>query len=61
VRELAATIVLFALIFAFIGHFGILAIGIASVIESGVQGALFLPILIKRYRMMPPTPVADEI
>jgi O-antigen/teichoic acid export membrane protein len=55
VRELLATAVLFALIFVLIGRFGILAIGIASIIESGLQGVLFLPILIKRYRMMPPT------
>jgi Na+-driven multidrug efflux pump len=61
VRELVATIVLFVLIFVFIGHFGILAIGIASVIESGVQGVLFLPILIRRYRMMPPTLAASDL
>ena len=56
IRELVATVVLFVLIFALIGHFGILAIGIASIIESGLQGILFLPILIRRYRMMPPSP-----
>jgi O-antigen/teichoic acid export membrane protein len=61
VRELVATIVLFVLIFVFIGHFGIVAIGIASVIESGVQGVLFLPILIRRYRMMPPTLAASDL
>jgi O-antigen/teichoic acid export membrane protein len=61
VREVVATMVLFGLIFVFIGHFGILAIGIASAIESGVQGALFLPILIKRYRMMPPTLAPSDI
>ena len=57
IRELVATLVLFVLIFVLIGHFGILAIGIASIIESGLQGILFLPILIRRYRMMPPSPL----
>jgi O-antigen/teichoic acid export membrane protein len=61
VRELVATIVFFVLIFALIGHFGIVAIGIASIIESGVQGILFLPILIRRYRMMPPTLAASDL
>jgi O-antigen/teichoic acid export membrane protein len=61
VREVVATMVLFGLIFVFIGHFGILAIGIASAIESGVQGVLFLPILIKRYRMMPPSVAASDL
>jgi O-antigen/teichoic acid export membrane protein len=58
VRELASTVILLVLIFALIPHFGILAIGIASIIQSGVQGLFFLPILIRRYRMMPPVPSA---
>ena len=53
VRELVSTAVYFILIFTLIGHFGILAIGIASLVSSGLQGIFFLPILIRRYRMTP--------
>lgn len=49
-RQVVSAVVFFSILFTLIGHFGILAIGIASLIESGVQGIFFLPILIKRYR-----------
>jgi hypothetical protein len=42
--------VYFSLIFVLIGHFGILAIGISALITSCVQGALFLPLMIRRYQ-----------
>ena len=51
IRELASAVVYFTVLFIFIGHFGILAIGIASVTSSGLQGLFFLPISIRRYRM----------
>jgi O-antigen/teichoic acid export membrane protein len=50
-RELVSAIIFFSVLFAFIGHFGILAIGIASLVSSGLQGIFFLPISIRRYRM----------
>jgi O-antigen/teichoic acid export membrane protein len=51
IRELVSAIIFFSVLFAFIGHFGILAIGIASLASSGLQGIFFLPISIRRYRM----------
>jgi O-antigen/teichoic acid export membrane protein len=53
VRDLISAGVYFALIFIFIGHFGILAVGIASIIMTGLQGVFFLPLLIKRFRKIP--------
>jgi O-antigen/teichoic acid export membrane protein len=49
-RELVGSAVYFAILLVLIGHFGILSIGIAAVATSGLQGVLFLPISIKRYR-----------
>jgi hypothetical protein len=49
--------VYFILIFVFIGHFGILSIDIASVIGSALQGVLFLPLLVKRYKRI----AADDV
>jgi hypothetical protein len=51
IRELVSAGVYFSVLFIFIGHFGIFAIGIASVTSSGLQGLFFLPISIRRYRM----------
>lgn len=45
-----STAIYFAVLLIFIGHFGILAIGIASLTSSGLQGLFFTPISIKRYR-----------
>lgn len=56
IRECVSAVFFFSLIFLLIGHFGILAVGIASLITSGIQGVLFLPILIRRYRRA----VSDE-
>jgi O-antigen/teichoic acid export membrane protein len=50
IRQVASALIFFGVMLALIGHFGILAIGIASLVESGVQGVFFLPILIRRYR-----------
>jgi O-antigen/teichoic acid export membrane protein len=51
VREIVSAAIFFAVLFALLGHFGILAIGISSLVESGVLGFFFLPILIRRYRL----------
>jgi O-antigen/teichoic acid export membrane protein len=47
---LVSTAIYFAVQLAFIGHFGILSVGIASLVSSGLEGAFFLPISIRRYR-----------
>jgi O-antigen/teichoic acid export membrane protein len=49
-RGLFSVIIYFVVLFAFIGHYGILAIGIASLVSSGIQGTFFLPVAIVRYR-----------
>jgi O-antigen/teichoic acid export membrane protein len=50
-RDLISAVIYFGTVFLLIGHFGILSIGIASLISSGLQGFFFLPIAIRRYRM----------
>jgi O-antigen/teichoic acid export membrane protein len=50
-RELVSLVIFLGVTIALIGHFGILAIGIASLVSSGLQGIFFLPISIKRYRL----------
>ncbi len=50
VRELITGAVYFGTLLALIGHFGILAVGIASLVASGLQAIFFLPLLILRYR-----------
>jgi O-antigen/teichoic acid export membrane protein len=49
-RELVSAAVYFAILLSLIGRFGILSIGIAAVVTSGLQGILFLPVSIRRYR-----------
>jgi O-antigen/teichoic acid export membrane protein len=49
-RQAIAAIIYFSVMIACIGHFGILAVGIASLVSSGIQGIFFLPISIRRYR-----------
>ncbi|MGB9111345.1 MAG: hypothetical protein WCF24_01305 [Acidimicrobiales bacterium] len=51
-RELASAAIYFGVLFAFIGHIGILAVGFAALIATAVQGILFLPVSIRRYRMI---------
>jgi O-antigen/teichoic acid export membrane protein len=50
IRESVSAIVYFGLIFIFIGHFGIVAVGLAALISSVLEGLLFLPILVGSYR-----------
>ena len=49
-RGLVSVVIYFVILFVFIGHYGILAIGIASLVSSGLQGIFFLPVAIVRYR-----------
>lgn len=48
VRQLIITLVYFALVLTLIGHFGLIAVGIASLITSGLQGVIFFPVLLRR-------------
>jgi O-antigen/teichoic acid export membrane protein len=50
-RELMSSVIFFVVLFTLIGHFGIVAIGIATLVSSGVLGVLLLPVSIRRYRM----------
>ena len=50
IRQLVSAIIYFVVLLLLIGHFGILATGIASLVSSGLQGLFFLPISIRRYR-----------
>jgi len=58
-RELASVAIFFTVLLVLIGRYGINAIGIASLVSSGIQGIFFLPSSIKRYRLTsnsePPT------
>jgi O-antigen/teichoic acid export membrane protein len=67
VRQLLSMIVFFSVLFATIGHVGILSVGIASLASAGAQGIFFLPITIRRYHRtadvdpgtpLPPVPPA---
>jgi hypothetical protein len=49
-RQLIIMLAYFAIVLALIGHFGLLSVGIASLVTSGIQGVLFLPVLIRRIR-----------
>ncbi|MHB1208791.1 MAG: hypothetical protein ACYC1I_03685 [Acidimicrobiales bacterium] len=48
IRQLIIMLVYFALVLTLIGHFALLAVGIASLITSGIQGLIFLPVLFRR-------------
>ena len=50
-RELLSTVAYLSVLITVIGHFGILAVGIAALVCSALQGIFFLPILIRRYRL----------
>jgi len=49
--KMVSSAIFFAVLFIFIGHFGILSIGIASLVSSGLQGIFLLPMSIRGYRM----------
>lgn len=49
VRNIVTSVIYLAVIYALIGHFGINAIGIATLVYSGMTLVVFLPISIRRY------------
>ena len=50
-RDLVSVLIYFAVILPLMGRFGINAIGIGTLVSSGVLAIFFLPITIRRYRM----------
>jgi len=50
-RDVLSVAVFFGILFSLISDHGILAIGIASLFTSALQGIFFLPISIRRYRL----------
>jgi O-antigen/teichoic acid export membrane protein len=52
VRELLATTLYFVLVLTLIGHLGIVALGIATLVNASLQGLLFLPALVTRLRAL---------
>jgi len=50
IRNFVDVVIFFGVMFALIGRYGILAIGIGFLVSSALQGIFFLPISIKRYR-----------
>jgi O-antigen/teichoic acid export membrane protein len=50
-RDVISVAVFFAVLFSLISQHGILAIGVASLVTSALQGIFFLPIAIRRYRL----------
>jgi O-antigen/teichoic acid export membrane protein len=48
-RSIATGVVYLGVVYALIGHFGIDAIGIAGLVNSGITVVVFLPISIRRY------------
>ena len=52
-RSLGVMIVDFTLIFMLIGHQGILSIGTASLVSSGLQALVFVPLSVRRFRRAP--------
>ena len=53
IRELISSAIYFTVLLALIGHLGIEAAGVASLVSTGLQGIFFLPISIRRYRAIP--------
>lgn len=50
-RDCASAAIYFAVVLVLIGRFGINAIGIASLVSSGVLAIVFIPITVRRYRL----------
>jgi O-antigen/teichoic acid export membrane protein len=51
IRNFVDVVIFFGVMFALIGRYGILSIGIGFLVSSAIQGIFFLPISIKRYRL----------
>jgi len=60
VREVISAVIYFSVLLLLIGHIGILAIGVASLVASGLQGIFFLPVSVSRYRGTAPGRRASE-
>ena len=50
-RELASAVIFFSVLLSLLGHLGLVAIGVASLVESGIEALFFLPRLIRRYQL----------
>jgi len=50
-RDVISVAVFFGVLFSLISRHGILAIGVASLVTSALQGIFFLPVSIRRYRL----------
>jgi len=50
-RDLISAVIYFGTLFLLIGRYGILSIGIASLVSSALLGIFFLPISVRRYRL----------
>jgi O-antigen/teichoic acid export membrane protein len=50
-RDVISVAAFFGIMFSLISRHGILAIGVASLVTSALQGVFFLPISIRRYRL----------
>jgi O-antigen/teichoic acid export membrane protein len=50
VRQLVSSAIYFTVFLSLLSHFGILAAGIAAVVQTGLEGLFFLPMSIARYR-----------
>ena len=51
IRELISAAIFFGVLLTFLSHLGLVAIGVASLVESGVEAIIFLPRLVRRYRL----------
>ena len=51
IRELISAAIFFSVLLTLLSHLGLGAIGVASLVESGVEALFFLPRLVRRYRL----------
>jgi O-antigen/teichoic acid export membrane protein len=51
-RTVASSVVYLVMVYLLIGHIGINAVGVATLVYSGTTVAIFLPISIRRYRQI---------
>jgi hypothetical protein len=58
-RDCVTVVIYFAVVFSLIGRLGINAIGVGSLVSSGVLGIFFLPITIRRYRLTTNAPAPE--
>jgi O-antigen/teichoic acid export membrane protein len=58
-RDCVTVVIYFAVVFSLIGRLGINAIGVGSLVSSGVLGIFFLPITIRRYGLTTNAPAPE--